>query len=99
MIVGRVQNIHELIADKTFKRALINSAQEPVIVAGDFNAPSHIDWTESMKELHCGWSYKWPSTQLLADQASMIDSFREVHPDPLLEPGRYSIENVCLFYH
>jgi endonuclease/exonuclease/phosphatase family metal-dependent hydrolase len=85
--LGRVQQIKELLADDSFKTALVKSSDEPVIVAGDFNTPSHLDWTTSTKDMHCGWQYDWPTTKLLTDEASMIDSFRAVHPDPKLEPG------------
>lgn len=66
---------------------LLDSDQHPVIFTGDFNAPSHLDWTNATKELHCGTGYfPWPTSRHPVD-AGLMDSFREIHPDPLAEPG------------
>ncbi|KAG6006247.1 hypothetical protein E4U21_007210 [Claviceps maximensis] len=60
---------------------------EPVILTGDFNAPSHLDWTNATKNLHCGTGlFPWPTSRQ-PFEAGLQDSFREVHPDPLTEPG------------
>lgn len=91
--IGRAKNIRELIADESFKTALTKSGEEPLIVAGDFNTPSHLDWTEQTKDTHCGWAFDWPTTKLM-EQQGMIDSFREVHPDPLKEPGMTSTNKL-----
>ena len=32
----------------------------PLVVAGDFNSPSHLDWTEATRERHCGLALAWP---------------------------------------
>ncbi|MFI5975831.1 HAD-IA family hydrolase [Streptomyces sp. NPDC051452] len=48
----------------------------PVVLVGDFNCPSHLDWPE----------VAWPVTRAAAD-AGFADSFREAHPDPAVEPG------------
>jgi exonuclease III len=59
----------------------------PVFLTGDFNGPSHLDWTAATSGQHgnvgpVGWS---PSTQVIG--AGMIDSFRSLHPDPAKDPG------------
>lgn len=59
----------------------------PVFLTGDFNCPSHLDWTAASAPLHgnvgaVAWS---PSVQVIG--AGMVDSFRAVHPDPVKEPG------------
>ncbi len=48
----------------------------PVVLVGDFNCPSHLDWPD----------VTWPVTRAAAD-AGFADSFREAHPDPVAEPG------------
>ncbi|MGW2701914.1 HAD-IA family hydrolase [Streptomyces sp. NPDC001340] len=48
----------------------------PVVLVGDFNCPSHLDWPD----------VAWPVTRAAAD-AGFADSYREVHPDPVAEPG------------
>ncbi|KAF5122474.1 putative protein F14F9.5 [Metarhizium anisopliae] len=66
---------------------LSQSRKTPVIFTGDFNAPSHLDWTNATKKLHCGQGYfPWPTSKHPID-AGLIDSFREVHSDPLAKPG------------
>lgn len=58
------------------------------IIAGDFNEPSHLDWTEDAKNLfdHNGVAYEWDTSKLLAE-AGYIDSFREMFPDEVANPG------------
>jgi len=54
----------------------------PVIIGGDFNSGSHLDWIESTKEAHYGKIVDWPVSSLMKERG-YTDSFREVHPDPL----------------
>ena len=70
----------------TFKAAVEND-KVPLIVCGDFNSPSHLDWIESTKEMHGGWAIRWPATYLLQKSTGLIDTFREIYPDPLKTPG------------
>ncbi|WP_367038175.1 protein kinase [Streptomyces sp. Je 1-332] len=58
----------------------------PAIVAGDFNGPSHLDWTEDTKDHHCDSVVEWPATKAFAD-SGFKDSFREVNPDPAADRG------------
>ncbi len=44
-----MQNIQELLSNAQFKRALKNADEEPLIVTGDMNCPSHLDWTEKAR--------------------------------------------------
>ncbi|NGO08204.1 HAD-IA family hydrolase [Streptomyces sp. HC44] len=48
----------------------------PVVLVGDLNSPSHLDWPD----------VEWPVTKA-AHEAGLRDSYREAHPDPLREPG------------
>ncbi|MBK3578856.1 HAD-IA family hydrolase [Streptomyces sp. MBT65] len=48
----------------------------PVVLVGDFNSPSHLDWPD----------VEWPVTKAAAD-AGLRDSYREANPDPVAEPG------------
>lgn len=64
-----------------------NANQVPVLLMGDFNAPSHLDYTQSTKSKHCGVAeMKWP-TSVLPIKAGLIDSFRVANPDPAKVPG------------
>lgn len=58
----------------------------PFVLVGDFNAPSHLDWTSANKDNHCGKTFDWPSSKTPTD-AGLIDSFRKVHPDPKAVSG------------
>lgn len=62
------------------------TGSSPAIVAGDFNGPSHLDWTEDTKDRHCDSVVEWPATKAFADNG-FEDSFREAHPDPAADRG------------
>ncbi|MDD2953247.1 MAG: endonuclease/exonuclease/phosphatase family protein [Parabacteroides sp.] len=67
-----------------------------VIIAGDFNEPSHLDWMADTKELrdHRGLVVPWPCSLLLMKQGYK-DAFREMYPDPVSNPGiTYPSDNV-----
>ncbi len=59
-----------------------------VIIGGDFNEPSLLDWTETTRNLYDrqGLTVPWTVSKLLLD-AGYKDAYREVHPDPLKNPG------------
>lgn len=61
--------------------AIENSENVPVIVCGDFNTGSHLDWVPETRHLNGGYVMPFPAT-LLMEQSGFIDSFREIHPDP-----------------
>lgn len=68
----RLEQMREIL------RRIAESATEavPVVLVGDFNAPSHLDWPD----------VAWPVTRA-AEEAGLRDSYREAHPDPVREPG------------
>lgn len=59
-----------------------------VLLGGDFNEPSHLDWTEATKNMrdHHGLVVPWDVSVLL-EKAGYKDSYREIHPDPVTFPG------------
>ena len=57
----------------------------PVLLTGDFNAPTHLDWIEANKDTHCGKTFDWPTSKE-PEKAGLIDSLRQVHPDPTADP-------------
>ncbi|MDL2215097.1 endonuclease/exonuclease/phosphatase family protein [Dysgonomonas sp. OttesenSCG-928-M03] len=75
-------------------QAIIEKAKEDkaknriVIIGGDFNEPSHLDWVESTKDLydHQGLIIPWTVSKMLTDNG-YIDTYREIYPDPLTHPG------------
>lgn len=58
-------------------------APAPVLLTGDFNEPSELDWTAAARSLHTH-VVRWPATRRLA--ARLVDAVRAVHPDPLAQP-------------
>jgi Exonuclease III len=66
--------------------AIANAENVPVIICGDFNSGSHLDWVAETRHLNGGYIMPFPAT-LLMEQFGFIDSFREVHPDPLAVRG------------
>ncbi|KAJ6445268.1 endonuclease/exonuclease/phosphatase family [Purpureocillium lavendulum] len=74
------------IMDK-MKPHIANANNVPVILMGDFNAPSHLDWTDATRAQHCNVGpVNWP-TSAEPTKAGLVDSFREVHSNPITEPG------------
>lgn len=63
-----------------------NADKTPVIMAGDFNCGSHLDWTTDNKGLHDGMVIEWPVSQSILN-AGFKDSFRQLHPNVLKAPG------------
>ena len=59
-----------------------------VILGGDFNEPSHLDWTEATKDLfdHHGAVVPWDCSMMLAE-AGFFDTYRSLYPDPVKYPG------------
>jgi hypothetical protein len=59
-----------------------------VFLTGDFNTPSHHDWTEDVRRARpeIPYAVDWPAMRLLED-AGLRDSFREAYPDPMSRPG------------
>lgn len=55
----------------------------PIIVGGDFNSHSHLDWTEKTKGMfgHNGAVVNWTVSRGM-EKAGFKDSFREIHPRP-----------------
>lgn len=60
----------------------------PIIMGGDFNSHSHLDWTEDTKDMynHGGATVRWTVSEEMA-KAGFKDSFREVNPDPVKNLG------------
>lgn len=82
---GRTGQIAEVV--DAMKPQLERAGEVPVVLTGDFNAPSHLDWTERTRYLHCGvGAFPWPSSVTPAN-AGLRDSYREAHPDALVDPG------------
>jgi len=59
----------------------------PVVLAGDFNEPSFLDWTpEAVDKNLCPLKVDWPSTKAFHD-TGMTDAFRAVYPGETTHRG------------
>ncbi|MGD2129584.1 MAG: endonuclease/exonuclease/phosphatase family protein [Lysobacterales bacterium] len=73
-----------------YARALLPLIQSdvPLFLTGDFNAPSHRDWTPETvgKRPFLKYPVPWPVSRAM-ERLGFKDSFRAVHPDPVKDPG------------
>ncbi len=60
----------------------------PVLLTGDFNSVSHLDWTAAMQTVRPEMKYlvEWPVSKLM-ESTGFVDTFRAAHPDPVAVPG------------
>src|SRR4051812_43738263 len=60
----------------------------PTFLTGDFNSPSHLDWTPAMAAVRPQVKYplRWPVSAAM-EAAGFRDSYREVYPDPVARFG------------
>jgi endonuclease/exonuclease/phosphatase family metal-dependent hydrolase len=59
----------------------------PIFLTGDFNEPSHQDWTSAAADKKlCPLAVDWPSTRAVAT-AGFRDAYRISHPDPTTDRG------------
>ncbi|MBD1429862.1 MULTISPECIES: endonuclease/exonuclease/phosphatase family protein [Sphingobacterium] len=79
----RDEAIADLIAD-----AAKESTKHSIIIGGDFNEPSHLDWIEANKNLYDrrGAVVPWDCSVMLY-AAGYKDAFRIQYPNPLSHPG------------
>lgn len=65
----------------------ISDKEAPVFVVGDFNEPSHLDWTEAAAQAgRHPIKVAYPASQALA-QAGFADTWRTLNPDEMEQPG------------
>ncbi len=80
----RVEAVNKIIADakKEIHKGHI------VIIGGDFNEPSHLDWQENTKNLwdHNGVVVEWDCSKMLHEN-NFLDTYRKLHPDAVNYPG------------
>lgn len=76
-----------LLGLKDIKRLLVNDcypfidSSMPVIIGGDFNSASHLDWTKKAASLHYGYVAEGLPISRCMYEEGFKDSFRENHPD------------------
>jgi Endonuclease/Exonuclease/phosphatase family len=60
----------------------------PVFFTGDHNEPSSLDWTDATAQARndVTRAVPWPVSEAILG-AGFRDTYREIHPDPVAEPG------------
>jgi hypothetical protein len=64
------------------------ASNAPVFLTGDFNEPSHLDWTQTAANagLHFGKKVDWPTSHAITN-AGLTDAFRQLRPDEVNDHG------------
>ncbi len=65
---------------------IANADEVPVILAGDFNSPSHLDWGENCKDRNMGKVVRWPVSKAM-ENAGFTDAYREIYSDAQMQLG------------
>lgn len=66
---------------------LVKSRNRAIIITGDFNEPSFLDWTENKVDNGMvPFAVEWPTSKLLYE-VGFKDSFRVKYPDEVENPG------------
>jgi hypothetical protein len=65
-----------------------NADSVSVIMGGDFNSHSHLDWTENTRGMynHGNAVVNWSISKAMTD-AGFTDTYRKIHPDPVKNIG------------
>ncbi len=60
----------------------------PTFLTGDFNSPSHLDWTAANVGVlpQVKYPIEWPVSKAIV-AAGFTDAYRALHPDPIADPG------------
>jgi exonuclease III len=68
------------------KKNIENTNRVPIIIGGDFNSGSHLDWIDETRKSHHNKIVAWP-VSLEMYHHGFTDSFRETNPDPVKVPA------------
>ncbi len=92
----RYAEIKEILDE--LQNAMKKNKNVPIILAGDFNSPSHLDFTRNMVEMHWGYQIEWPVSREI-EAAGFVDSFRKINPDPNLDYGGTQPSSIFDTFH
>lgn len=68
------------------KKYALESDSIPMILGGDLNTPSHLDWAKNTKKIHNNLVVPWYATKVL-EEIGLVDTYRTLNPDPNVSPG------------
>lgn len=88
LILNRASVRDDAIARFVTEAEKDKTAGRIVILGGDFNEPSHLDWTEATKDMrdHYGLVVPWDVSVIL-EKAGYKDAYRVKYPNPVTHPG------------
>lgn len=96
---NRYEHIQQLLQHEDFKKDLANIDQVPLIVAGDFNCVSHLDFTEETKAKGLNFNRLVPNkTSMAMASSGFIDTYRLTNPQITAETLGYTWTTVGLEY-
>ena len=75
----RLKEINEIL--KSVDPLMKTTNEVPIIIAGDFNSPSHLDFIEETKARHKDLIIEWPVSKTIT-ALGFKDAFRKIYPDP-----------------
>ena len=82
---SRLPQAHALL--EAVNATAIGAEGLPILVGGDFNTPSHLDWTlDAARIFRFRRALDLPVSQTLL-ASGFSDAFRQVHPNPVHAPG------------
>ncbi len=77
---GQVERMLAEVAD-------VRGEKSPIFITGDFNEPSHLDWTAAVHAAKlCPIEVEWPTTKAVVS-AGFLDGYRAIHVDPVKRRG------------
>ncbi len=82
---SRLAEVTALLAEVESVRR--TRANLPTLVGGDFNCPSHLDWTRDTARVYRNRRDLDLPVSIAMRDAGFVDAFRVVHPDPVQHPG------------
>ena len=71
---------------KEIKPYIKSADNKNILIMGDFNSGSHLDWIKETATMHKGYVIEWPES-LEMEKAGFKDSYRRLNINPLLYPG------------
>ena len=92
---NRHKHIQELLNHKDYKKSMLAKNEVPVIVAGDFNCVSHLDYTAETKKKGLNYSriLDCQTSQAMV-KAGFTDSYRHMHPEVTVNTLGYTWTTV-----
>lgn len=69
-----------------FEKYAAEADSIPLIIGGDMNSPSHLDWGPETQAAHNDLIVPWYATRFI-EELGLIDTYRSIHPSPITHPG------------